>query len=171
MLSVGGRLVLINSILSNLSMFMLSFFEIPREVLKKLDYYRSRFFWQSDEHKQKYRLTRWSVLCSPKDQGGLSILNLDAHNKCLLSKWLFKLINEEGIWQTLLKRKYLWYKNITQVDYMPWDSHFWSRLMKAKQEFLNWGRFRLGDGSHIRFWEDVWLGNRCYSEKPISGSV
>ena len=58
MLSVGGRLVLINSVLSNLSMFMLSFFEVPRGVLKRLDYYRSRFFWQSDGHKKKYRLTK-----------------------------------------------------------------------------------------------------------------
>ena len=32
MLSVGGRLVLINSVLSSLPMFILSFFEIPRGV-------------------------------------------------------------------------------------------------------------------------------------------
>src|SRR5438105_1492534 len=71
LLSVGGRLVLINSVLSSLPMFMLSFFEIPKEVLKRLDFYRSRFFWQSEEHKNKYRLTKWSVVCTPKDQGGL----------------------------------------------------------------------------------------------------
>jgi hypothetical protein len=47
-LSYGGRLVLINSVLSSLPLYMLSFFEIPREVLKKVDYLRSRFFWQSD---------------------------------------------------------------------------------------------------------------------------
>ena len=35
MLSVGGRLVLINSVLSSLPMFMMSFFEIPRGILKK----------------------------------------------------------------------------------------------------------------------------------------
>jgi hypothetical protein len=44
-LSAGGRLVLINSVLSSLPMFMLSFFRIPKGILKKLDYYRSRFFW------------------------------------------------------------------------------------------------------------------------------
>ncbi len=43
-LSVGGRLVLINSVLSSLVMFMISFFEIPKGVLQKIDYYRSRFF-------------------------------------------------------------------------------------------------------------------------------
>ena len=52
MLSVEGMLVLIKSVLSSPPMFMMSFFEIPRGVLKKLDYFRSRFFWQSDEHKK-----------------------------------------------------------------------------------------------------------------------
>ena len=44
LLLVGGRLVLINLVLTSLAMFMLLFFEIPRGVLQKLDYYRSRFF-------------------------------------------------------------------------------------------------------------------------------
>ena len=52
MLSAGGKLVLINYVLSSLPLFMFSFFEAPREVLKKLDFYRSRFFWQSNEHKK-----------------------------------------------------------------------------------------------------------------------
>jgi hypothetical protein len=38
------RKILINSILSSLAMFMLSFFEVPKEVLHKLDLYRFRFF-------------------------------------------------------------------------------------------------------------------------------
>jgi hypothetical protein len=42
-LFVGGRLVLINSILTSLG--MLSFFEVPRGVIEKIDYYRSRFYW------------------------------------------------------------------------------------------------------------------------------
>ena len=32
----GGMLTLINSVLSNLSVYMLSFFEVPKEVLKNL---------------------------------------------------------------------------------------------------------------------------------------
>jgi hypothetical protein len=49
MLSYGDRLVLINSVLTSLPMFLLSFFEIPKGVRKRLDYYRSRFFWQSNQ--------------------------------------------------------------------------------------------------------------------------
>jgi hypothetical protein len=70
LLSYGDRLVLINSVLSSLPMFLLSFFEIPKGVRKRLDFYRSRFFWQSDGQKKKYRLTKWNIVCRPKDQGG-----------------------------------------------------------------------------------------------------
>jgi len=107
LLSSGGRLVLINSVLSSLPMFMMSFFAIPKGVRKRLDYYRSRFFWQCDEHKRKYRLAKWSILCKPRCMGGMGILDLETQNHCLLSKWLFKLFNEEGRWQDVLKRKYV----------------------------------------------------------------
>ena len=96
MLSFGGRLVLLNSVLSSLPVFMLSFFEIPRGVLKKIEYFRSRFFWHYDSHKKRYRLIKWPIICQPKEQGGLGVVNLDTQNKCLLSKWWFKLSNEEG---------------------------------------------------------------------------
>ncbi|WVZ51607.1 hypothetical protein U9M48_002736 [Paspalum notatum var. saurae] len=67
-----GRPALLNSVLSNLPMFMLSF-EIPRRVLQKIEYYRSYFFWQNDRHKKKYKLIRWTNLCQPKEQGRLGI--------------------------------------------------------------------------------------------------
>jgi len=71
-------------------MYMMSFFEIPKGVRKKLDYFRSRFFWQSDEHKRKYWLAKWDILCQPKEQGGLGIQNLELKNIALLSKWLYR---------------------------------------------------------------------------------
>jgi len=160
MLSYGGRLVLLNYVLSSLPMFMLSFFEIPRGVLKKIEYFRSRFFWQYDSHKKKYRLIKWPLLCQPKDQGGLGIQNLDIQNKCLLSKWLFKLCNEDGLWQELLRNKYMRDKPLALLEKKPRDSHFWKGLMGVKNQFLNLGRFKLVSGDQLRFWEDIWLGNQ-----------
>lgn len=61
-------------------------------------------------------------MCEPKSVGGLGITNLDAQNMCLLSKWLIKLLNEEGIWQTMLKRKYPSKKTLAQVTKQPCDS-------------------------------------------------
>jgi hypothetical protein len=91
---------------------------------------------------------------------GLGVLNLDVQNRCLLSKWLFKLLNEDGVWQQLLRNKYLKNKTLTQVQHMSGDSQFWVGLVKVKEEFLSLGRFRLGDGSQVRFWEDAWITPR-----------
>jgi hypothetical protein len=62
-LSMVGRLVLINYVLTSMVLFVLSFFEVPKGVLEKIEHYRSRFFWQNDDHKKKYRLAKWSILC------------------------------------------------------------------------------------------------------------
>ena len=60
---------MINSVLSNMVLYMLSFFHLPKGDVQRLDYFRSRFFWQCDNETKKYQLARWSVLCRPKSQG------------------------------------------------------------------------------------------------------
>jgi hypothetical protein len=62
---------------------------------------------------------------------GLGIKNLEIQNKCLLSKWLFKLINEEGIWQNILRRKNLSNKTIAQVK-KGWVTHIFGRAYGRK---------------------------------------
>jgi hypothetical protein len=109
-------------------MFTLSFLEFPKGVRKRLDYYRSRFFWQSDEDKKKYILSRWNIICRPKDQGGLGIEVLELKNKCLLSKWLFKLLHKDGMWQQLLHNKYIRNKTLAQIEAKPTDSPFCKSL-------------------------------------------
>jgi hypothetical protein len=133
--------------------------------LEKLDYYRSRFFWQCDEHKKKYRLAKWSILHKTRSAGGMGIMDLDIQNKCILSKWVFKLLNEDGIWQQMLRRKYLKGKTLSQVEKRKGDSHFWSGLMEVKNLVLEWGRFEVQDGSQTRFWEDLWLGREPLNVK------
>ena len=158
-LSNGGRLTLINSVLSSLPMYMMSFFEIPKGVQKKLDYFCSRFFWQSDEHKRKYRQAKWDILCQPKDQGGLGIHNLELKNIALLSKWLYRMLIADGTWQQILRNKYLGTKPLVQIQWKSGDWHFWASLMKVKTDFLQFRIFIIKDGSQIRLWEDAWLGN------------
>jgi hypothetical protein len=47
--------------------------------------------------KKKYHLVNWQIVCIPKDQGGLGVLDLEKMNIALLAKWLWKLFNEHGI--------------------------------------------------------------------------
>ena len=79
--SYGGRLVLINSVLTNMVLYMLSFFHLPKGVLQRLDYFRSRFFWQSDNEKRNIAWLGGILYVGPKVKG-------DSESRILRSKTL-----------------------------------------------------------------------------------
>jgi hypothetical protein len=91
------------------------------------------------------------VVYRPKDQGGLGIHDLEVKNTALLGKWLFRLLTEDGAWQTLLRRKYVGSKALSQDFWKPGDSHFRAGLMGTKKYFFGHGRFLIKDGSEVRF--------------------
>jgi hypothetical protein len=66
---------------------------------------------------------------------------------------LARFLSEDGIWQTLLRRKYVGSKEISQVIWKPGDSHFWAGIMKTKKHFFQYGSFSIKDGPEIRFSE------------------
>jgi hypothetical protein len=70
---------------------------------------------------------------------------------------LFKLFNEDGLWQEELKKKYVKDKWLSQIEKRPGDSHFCSGLMEVKELLLQHGRFRVESSHQTRFWEDVWV--------------
>jgi hypothetical protein len=119
--------------------------------------------------KKKYGLTKWSIICQPKDQGGLGIQNIEIQNQCLLSKWIFRLINEDGICPTILRNKYLKNQTIGKVVRKPGDSHFLSGLRKVKESFLRFTSFQPW-GTH-NILEDKWIGNTSFPEKYLSNII
>jgi hypothetical protein len=133
-----------------------------------LDFFQSRFFWQGESEKKKYRLAKWSVVFRPKDQGGFGIHDLEVKHIALFGKWLFRLLTGDGIWKTLLRWKYVGSKVLSQVFWKPGDSHFWVGLLATKKHFFGHGTFSIKDGSEIHFWEDKWLGNATLHEQYLT---
>ena len=133
LLAMGGRTTLINSSLSSVPLYMLSFYRVPVGIRESLDSVRKNFLWNENEVEKKNHLVNWQVVCLPKDQGGLGILDLELMNIALLAKWLWKLFNENGLWQEFLVNKYLWTQTLCQVQSKPGDSHFWQGLMEIKK--------------------------------------
>jgi hypothetical protein len=78
---------------------------------------------------------------------------------------IHKLMNEEGVWQELLRNKYSNSKSLAEMQVKPLDSPFWKGFMRVKKDFLSRGSFTVGNGQHTRFWEDVWLGNKSLAEQ------
>jgi hypothetical protein len=87
-LSLGGRLVLLNSVISAISLYYFTLFKISVWVFHKIDQIRKLFLWSgSDILKTKCYLVKWEIVCRPKDVGGWGVLNLEHMNIVFLCKW------------------------------------------------------------------------------------
>lgn len=142
----------------------MSFYAVPKGIIKKADFFRSRLVWQEDENVKKYHLVNWKDCCLPKDMGGLGILNLEIMNIALLAKWFWKMENEKGLWQDILDEKYRKGGCLALVSKKPGDSQFWANLLKIKEIFYKFVKKKVGDGRNTRFWEDSWVDDKPLRE-------
>jgi hypothetical protein len=73
---------------------------------------------------RKYHLADWNLVCSPRDMSGLGVLDLQKMNEALLAKWIWRLENSSGLWQTIINHKYVKKRPIISVSKKQNDSHF-----------------------------------------------
>lgn len=95
LLSQGGQLTLVNSVLTNLPLFYLSIFRPPQWVLHRIEALRRAFFWKGcSKISRGACLVNWKSIYSSKIQRGMGILNMDSINMALLTKWWWRFFNE-----------------------------------------------------------------------------
>jgi hypothetical protein len=125
----------------------MSVYLLPKAIVNQLDKIRRKFFWQGGRTKRKYHLVKWEVICKSKKKGGLGIKDLKRMNVSLLCKWWWKLEKEEGLWQQIVRFKYMSNKSIHEVSHKLDDSPMWFDLLKIKHIYLRGGGYLLRMGS------------------------
>jgi hypothetical protein len=68
--SLGGRIVLLNSVLNAIPIFYLSFLKIPVLVWKQVRRIQIEFLWGCKGGRKKMNWIKWDGLCLPKKKGG-----------------------------------------------------------------------------------------------------
>ena len=85
-LSKGGRLTLIESVLSVIPTNYLSLFRLLSGVSKESEKIMRDFLWKGADGDGGDHLVSWKIISRPKKKGGLGIGNLRSKNKTLLLK-------------------------------------------------------------------------------------
>ena len=69
-LSFGGRVTLIQSVLTSILIYFLSFLRIPKKVEDKLVSLQHKFLWGGSADTNKIAWIKWETVCLPKEKGG-----------------------------------------------------------------------------------------------------
>ncbi|KAL2542267.1 RNA-directed DNA polymerase (reverse transcriptase)-related family protein [Abeliophyllum distichum] len=77
LLSSGGRITLLSSVLSSLLLYLLQIMQPSKTVLKKLESTFARFLWNSKDQAHRMHWRRWKDICLPTDDGGLGFRRLE----------------------------------------------------------------------------------------------
>lgn len=172
-LSFGGRLTLINSVLSSLPLYYFSLFKAPVKVINKLEAIRRRFLWGGSLDEKKVHWVAWDVVTKPKDYGGLGVCGLHLANLALLAKWWWRLKEEDdSFWARCIKAIH----NLKLVDGKPIAKKsikgVWLEISCLQIGFGNLGvdlpslfNRVIGSGDKTRFWQDTWIGDLNLKER------
>ncbi|CAJ2672826.1 unnamed protein product [Trifolium pratense] len=168
-LSIGGRITLINSVLSSLPLYFFSFYKAPRCIINKLVRIQRNFLWGGGLEDKKLCWIKWEQVCIPKDKGGLGVKDLELFSMALLCKWKWRCLNEKNaFWFDLLCYRYgslsskllsweavvtsnkdsIWWRDVAGVGGRADD--YWFPLNVSSI---------LGKGDSICFWKEKWFGD------------
>ncbi|GJY30745.1 RNA-directed DNA polymerase, eukaryota [Tanacetum coccineum] len=83
-LSIRGRLTLIKSVLSSLSLYHMSIYKVPMDVLNIMESTRRNFLNGIDKSERKSTWIGWKKVLASKKYGGLGVSSFFALNRALL---------------------------------------------------------------------------------------
>ncbi|GKA69091.1 hypothetical protein Tco_0775155 [Tanacetum coccineum] len=165
MIRTANWQTLIDRFKARLSGWKANILSVPKTVVKSLESLRASFFWGSSEDSKKLAWVKWSNILASLDKGGLGVGSLKAFNMSLLLKWRWRLFhNPNALWVHVVKAIH---GDEAGIDIRGCHTNgVWASIVGSIFHLhssgivpLNSIRFKVGDGSSIRFWKDTWLGD------------
>ncbi|KAF5761553.1 putative RNA-directed DNA polymerase [Helianthus annuus] len=165
-LSFGGRLTLVKSVLGSIPLYCLSMFRAPKGVIGALERARRNFLWGSVGGKNKICWAAWDAVLKPKNLGGLGVGGLDVMNLALLLKWWWRWKSEEGaLWVQSVSAIHKKRSGSSDILANKTASGPWANIAKIDKDLRGLGlqcnalfRRAVGRGDKTRFWKDAWFG-------------
>ncbi|GLT28349.1 hypothetical protein SLA2020_032890 [Shorea laevis] len=168
LLSMAGRRILVQYVTSAIPTYTMQSILLPNSVCSAIDSLNRRFLWGSGAA-NKPHLVNWDTICTPRDLGGLGLRSARENNQAMITKLGWQLISTlSKPWCKALLAKYLKNGSLMHCSITQTASATWKSILKCRSILQLGLRWRVGDGQQIKFWQDIWVGDKPLHEEALS---
>ncbi|XP_019199070.1 PREDICTED: uncharacterized protein LOC109192823 [Ipomoea nil] len=158
-LSLAGRHVLAQSVLSTVPFYAMQTTLLPNGVISAIEKLIRSFIWGGDSDGRKAHLVNWDTVTKSKAHGGLGIKRLEKMNHSFMAKLGWRILQgEDSLWIRIFKAKY----HLSDVDCRLWQAR--SNMSNAMKEILKaipilekGIKRHVRNGRNTLFWTQEWL--------------
>lgn len=168
-LSQAGRLTLIKSVLSSLSIYSASAISIPTSIQRQIDRILSNFFWQGMESTHKKHWISWDRVCCPVEQGGLGVRSMIDIQTCFHVKLIWLATYSDSLWARFVKSRYLKGMHLSDCKTFFPAGIRRNEFIRARDLLMSGLRMTVKDGNSTLFFKDKWFSNHLVAtDIPLS---
>ncbi|XP_071939195.1 uncharacterized protein [Coffea arabica] len=163
-LSPGGRVVLIQSVLASMPIHLLATASPPKGMLMVIEKLFAKFLWGSSNSGDKFHWIRWADLCRSKDEGGVGLRGLKQVYDSFSIKLWWKFRQQQSLWAKFMSQKYCAGQHPCLADVGHRGSQAWQRMVTMQrfgEENISWV---VWEGA-LNFWHDNWMGSGALYDK------
>ena len=167
LLDLGSKLTLVNSVVTSLAIYAMCSIRLPPKSLEHLDKLRRYCLWatETDDGHKTMSMAAWTLVCRPKEKGGLGIINLQVQNQALLLKQLHKFYHRmDLLWVKVVWTAY--YNGLVPHATEPCGSFWWKDVLKLTPIFRGISKANVNVGDTIHMWKDLWLESVLEESHP-----
>ncbi|XP_043700344.1 uncharacterized protein LOC122651074 [Telopea speciosissima] len=156
-LSFAGRLVLIKSVVMGCISYWLNVFRLPQFTVDLLERMIVRYLWKGNSSTGRHKVA-WSVVCRPKQEGGLGLRSLRDGNTAALMRYVWSIASDEGTcWVKFVKERWLKRHSIWSLSIPMQCSGTFREILKTRDVAVSCVRYLITNGERTLLWTDPWL--------------
>jgi hypothetical protein len=161
-LSHAARLELIKSVFASIPIYYMSSILFSKKFIAKLTVVIRNFWWtgvREESGSKSLCLRAWKDICTPKNEGGLGIRNLQAMNQALILMAAWRIANQPDVFlHAILKSKYFPDSSIWRPKSNVPKSAFWASILKMLPVLKTHSLYQITQGQ-ISIWSTPWCSN------------
>ncbi|KAL9689689.1 hypothetical protein QQ045_010078 [Rhodiola kirilowii] len=136
MLSLGGRITLVETVLNSMAIHVLASLPTPAAVINRINSLLANFIWDSGGQSRRHWVS-WPDICRDKRAGGLGIRNLNDIRKGFQYKLAWRCMDPSSLWGRFVRSTYKEGHH---------GSHIWTFVSKVLSDLRNQCRWNIGRG-------------------------